>query len=324
MKHINLRAATCLVLSSAIPAQLAISEALVDPVGQNSGNQIIEIVNTTKTAFTPNGWQICSPFPFTYAAFPSIAIPAGGVVQLHIRASGIDSTTDFFFPFNRDLGFSDTFLIFRSANFNNANDIVDFVSWGGGTGRIGQAVSVKQWDATNATVALPMGEGKTISWDGAGHAAADWLAANPSLGKPNRIAAFKRFGAGCGANPIGAPVLSASPRPRIGGTFDVTGSNLPQGASLPTFLVIGISNSSWNGTPLPLDLTIIGAPGCNLLASFDVVVPAGNGSLAVKVPMPTDPKLIGVKFYMQGYAIFPSANAANLILTNGIEGMAGN
>ena len=37
-----------------------------------------------------------------------------------------------------------------------------------------------------------------------------------------------------------------------------------------------------------------------------------------------DPKLIGLRFFMQGYAILPGANPANLIVTNGIEGIAGN
>ena len=47
MKRIYPIAATCLLLSSIASAQLAISEVLVDPVGNNSGKQIIEIVNKT-------------------------------------------------------------------------------------------------------------------------------------------------------------------------------------------------------------------------------------------------------------------------------------
>ncbi len=181
--------AATLLFAPTLSAQLAITEVLLDPVGPNSGKQVVEITNTTNAAFTPKGWQICAPL--TYAAIPQIQIPAGGVVQLHINTSGTNTATDFFFSVFRDLGFSDTFLIYKSNNFINSNDIIDFVSWGSGTARIAQAVSVGQWNANNAHVALPLGEGKTISYDGNGDASTDWVAAAPSLGSPTRSPASR-------------------------------------------------------------------------------------------------------------------------------------
>ena len=74
-----------LLLVSPASAQLAISEVLIDPVGKNSGKQIVEVVNTTAKAFTPTGWQICAPL--TYAPIPRIQIPSGGVVRFHINTS---------------------------------------------------------------------------------------------------------------------------------------------------------------------------------------------------------------------------------------------
>ncbi len=311
-----------LLFSSFLPAQLAISEVLVDPVGTNSGKQIIEIVNTTNSAFTPTGWWICSPI--TYAAFPSIAIPAGGVVQLHIADSGTNSKTDFYFPLYRNLTTSDTFLIYKSAFFLNSNDIVDFVSWGSGTGRIGQAVSVGQWNSRTATVALPNGEGKTISWDGSGDSSGDWVAdAQVSLGKPNRIASFSPYGKGC-AGRFTPPTLLADVRPALGKTVTITAVNLPPVAFLPTFLIIGFSRTTWSGARLPLDLGFLGAPGCDLLASFDFSLSAGNANVNVKLPVPNQSQLVGIKFYLQSYGTLSGANAANLIVSSALEGVIGN
>ncbi|MEE9125866.1 MAG: hypothetical protein V3U11_01885 [Planctomycetota bacterium] len=289
-------------------------------MGPNSGKQVVEITNTTNAAVTPKGWQICAPL--TYAAIPQIQIPAGGVVQLHINTSGTNTATDFFFSVFRDLGFSDTFLIYKSNNFINSNDIIDFVSWGSGTARIAQAVSVGQWNANNAHVALPLGEGKTISYDGNGDASTDWVAAAPSLGKSNQVASFTAFGKGC-AGRSGTLGLAATPRPRLGTTFTATVSNLPPLAATRTFMIFGASNTTWNGNKLPLDLGFLGAPGCNLNVSFDLLLSLGGGS-QFKLAVPNDTRLLGVKFYMQAYTADSTANAAGLVVSNGVMGQAGN
>ena len=322
MRKSALTPLTSLLLSPFLPAQLAISEVLVDPVGPNSGKQIIEIVNTTNSAFTPTGWWICSPI--TYAAFPSISIPAGGVVQLHISAAGTNSKTDFYFSTYRNLATSDTFLIYKSAIFTNSADIIDFVSWGGGAGRIGQAVSVGQWNSRTATVALPNGEGKTISWDGKGDSSSGWVSdAVASLGKPNRIASFSPYGKGC-AGQFPAPTLLADVRPALGKTVKISAAKLPPIAFLPTFLVMGVSNTTWSGAKLPLDLGFLGAPGCNLLASVDFTVSAGNSNVDVRLPVPNQGQLIGVGFYLQAYGLLSGANPANLMVSSALAGVIGN
>ena len=312
--------AAAFFLSPSLSAQLVISEVLIDPVGSNSGKQIVEIMNTTNAAFTAKGWQICAPL--TYAAIPQVQIPAGGVVQLHINTSGTNSTTDFYFPQFRDLGTSDTFLLYKSMNFNNSQDIIDFVSWGSGATRISQAVSVKQWEATNAHVAVPVGEGKTISYDGSGNASTDWVAAAPSLGKVNRIASFTAFGKGC-AGMSGTLGLAAAPRPQLGASFTATVSNIPPLALPRTFVIFGASNTAWGKNALPLDLGFLGAPGCSLNVSFDLLLSLGAGN-QFKVAVPNDSKLLGVKFYMQAYSAAVNANAARLVVSNGVFGQAGN
>jgi WD40 repeat protein len=55
--------------------------------------------------------------------------------------------------------------------------------------------------------------------------------------------------------------------PRVGQTFQATITNLPlQGLA---FVFLGLSNTSYGPTPLPLSLNFLGGTGCSVLASGD-------------------------------------------------------
>ncbi|MHC4512905.1 MAG: hypothetical protein ACYTGW_15935 [Planctomycetota bacterium] len=87
-----------------------------------------------------------------------------------------------------------------------------------------------------------------------------------------------------------------------------------------TILVLGQSNSVWNTTKLPLDLTPYGAAGCRLLASQDFLLftktnAAGNAS--IKVPIPNDRTLIGATAFNQWAVDDPGANAWGLAFSAG-------
>ena len=69
-----------LALSASAGAQLAINEVLIDPVGPNAGNQVVELVNTGTMPFDPTGWSFC--LRPSYPPMPSIVIPAGGIVRV--------------------------------------------------------------------------------------------------------------------------------------------------------------------------------------------------------------------------------------------------
>ena len=287
-------------LASSATGQLAISEVLVDPVGSNSGKQVIEIVNVSNAAFTPTGWQICSPL--TYAPMPAIAIPAGGIVRLHIGATGQNSATDFFFPLFRVLLAQDTFLLFKSANFINSADIVDFVSWGGGTQRIGQAVSVKQWPSANATVPLPKTEGHTIAWRGKGDSNLDWYRdATPTIGKANGTSVISSVGKGCRLS-NGIPTLSF-PSPAVDGNLDFKVK--VSGGPANTLVIYLVGSKATGGLPIL---------GCSLEVLPDLL----NLPLPVKeFPLPLflkSLKLTGLKLYFQAAVI-------DLQAPNGIFGM---
>lgn len=89
------------------------------------------------------------------------------------------------------------------------------------------------------------------------------------------VASFGTFGSGCSGS-RGVPSLAAlsGSVPRVGTTFQARVSNLPwTGAA---FLALGLSNTTYTTTPLPLDLGFLGAPGCSLLTSIEEVQPLVN------------------------------------------------
>lgn len=136
------------------------------------------------------------------------------------------------------------------------------------------------------------------------------------------LATYGLFGAGC-AGMVGMPQLTANGhRPILGQAFTVSLSNLPPDHS--TLFVLGLSNTNWLGSGLPLELGALGAPGCNLLVSPDATYPLFNwaGYATWSFPIPSQPSLTGLAFYNQAAAIDHS-NALGLVFTNGGAGVIG-
>lgn len=73
----------------------------------------------------------------------------------------------------------------------------------------------------------------------------------------------------------GAPVRLGLSRDRDRYTR-ILASDLAPGSTC--VLLLGRSNTSWNGRPLPLDLGAYGWPGCALFTSIDVMVPVAAGT----------------------------------------------
>ncbi len=86
-------------------------------------------------------------------------------------------------------------------------------------------------------------------------------------------------------------------------------------------LVIGLSNTTWSGKNLPLDLGFIGAGGCNLLASVDLMLTVGTdakGEISIVNKVPVDSKLVGVTAYVQ-FAVADKVNPAGLVTSNAMQ-----
>lgn len=135
------------------------------------------------------------------------------------------------------------------------------------------------------------------------------------------LASVTPYGAGC-AGSRGVPQLAAlgGSLPRVGQTFTTRTTNLPLGG--PVFQLLGVSDVDYGGTPLPLDLTLLGAPGCLLRTSIEAVQTVqnvfGNATWSIAIP-----PVLGATFYVQTLPFDPAANASGLTFSNGARAVVG-
>ena len=115
---------------------------------------------------------------------------------------------------------------------------------------------------------------------------------------------FGVSGRGCPGS-AGQGLLSSPSYPQLGQSFRVDIQSAAATA-LP-FLALGLSDTNWNGLPLPARLNIFlpNVPAaCQILASPDVFLNMAAGSTATtQIPLPNDPSLNGATFFVQGYQI---------------------
>ncbi len=126
------------------------------------------------------------------------------------------------------------------------------------------------------------------------------------------------------AGPGAIPVLSAAGTPQIGSSFTLDLAHAR--ASTMAGFIAGLSNTRWRSFNLPFDLSVIGAPGCNLLVGLDLVVLArtnSSGAASLRVAVPNDKALIQSVLYWQALVIDPPANRAGLAWTNGLRTLTG-
>lgn len=139
-----------------------------------------------------------------------------------------------------------------------------------------------------------------------------------------RTGSFTPYGLGCpGSNGL-APQLSGTGTPRVGALFTQTVTNAR--ANSPVALVLGVSNTSWLGQPLPRSLADLGAPQCRVLASLDVVLGFASNSLGtanVSIVMPSGSALVGAHVFEQAIVIDAGANALGLSFTNAGDAQLG-
>jgi PKD repeat protein len=136
----------------------------------------------------------------------------------------------------------------------------------------------------------------------------------------NGSAGYGFFGDGC-AGTLGKTSMPASSQPTLGGTLTVGLDNLPFGIAV---MVLGTSNTAGPLGPLPLDLGILGAPGCPLRVSVDVtdtVVGAGNAA-TWSFAVPNSGALAGFKLYNQA-AVLDTSNAFGFVTSKAYAWIVG-
>lgn len=137
------------------------------------------------------------------------------------------------------------------------------------------------------------------------------------------LASYNAYGTGC-AGTLGVPGLAAigGSRPQLGGLFQAQLSNLPANVGL---VATGFSDQFAGPVPLPLDLSGLGMPGCQLLADPQVVqLVIGQNQIAVwPWALPANVAYLGLRFYQQGFALDAAANPTGLTASNGVAGRIG-
>ncbi|MFO1077531.1 MAG: kelch repeat-containing protein [Planctomycetota bacterium] len=132
------------------------------------------------------------------------------------------------------------------------------------------------------------------------------------------------FGTGCGSPALQLDA-DANARPIVGSTARAIVSNAPGVA----FGLLGASNTALGGAvPLPLDLAVYGAPGCflatdGLFGSLWPTVVTGAGQANFEVAIPGSLALLGLPLFAQAWSPAPGANAAGLVLSNGVAWVVG-
>jgi formylglycine-generating enzyme required for sulfatase activity len=108
--------------------------------------------------------------------------------------------------------------------------------------------------------------------------------------------------------------------------MQMTGLALPFSAGVG---FVGLSDQQVNGIPLPVDLGLVGIPGCNAYNSADVQFPLGLPSgMPLVTPwglaIPNYGDLLGIEVYLQALALECFGFSRFATVTNGIEAKIGN
>lgn len=117
-------------------------------------------------------------------------------------------------------------------------------------------------------------------------------------------------------------VYSASGGLAPGSSLFLQADNLTR--TYPTVGFIGLSNQSYNGVPLPLDVSPFGAPGNSLYTGLEVefpmsIVRVGTVIRAiVSTTLPNNPWLGGQTVFSQAYMVDPPSNALGAVFTNAV------
>ncbi len=94
----------------------------------------------------------------------------------------------------------------------------------------------------------------------------------------------------------------------------------------PATLFVGVSNKAWGAIPLPLDLTILGAPNNTLYTGAELRLPLsfakqtnGRYLATTTLPIPNDQRLAGWHAFFQSYLLDPPSNGLGMVFTNYAE-----
>lgn len=188
------------------------------------------------------------------------------------------------------------------------------IATGGPRARLDTAVA---YDSLRQDIVL-FGGDDSISWPLESKLGDTWV--YESGPQPlNRFAHALPYGAGCGATPL---TFAPDTRPRLGITVTSTIGNLPA-TSTTAFVAMGFDARNLGAAALPLSLAGVGMPGCDLWQSADLglanpTTPVAGGGFRHALAIPNSSAFLGLHAYVQAWAPAPGANAAGIVVSNGI------
>jgi len=117
---------------------------------------------------------------------------------------------------------------------------------------------------------------------------------------------YRTWGSGCAGSNGQEPQLVPVTMPSLGGNWTVELRLLPAASGF-ALVTTALSDTQWNGAPLPIDLTSFGLPGCLGHTSNDVVtlLATSNGTATWIFAIPARPALAGLVVYQQGVSFDP-------------------
>lgn len=134
---------------------------------------------------------------------------------------------------------------------------------------------------------------------------------------PTEPASFEGRGAGC-AGSGGVPSIRPvdGDLPWISQLFRLRVA--PSGSEVAGAIALGLDDMTWAGLTLPLDLGVVGAPGCALQSAVEVSLPtvASGGGLLATMVLPADPAIVGRMLFAQGLLLDPAANALGVVVSD--------
>ncbi|MCA8947999.1 MAG: hypothetical protein KDE27_00760, partial [Planctomycetes bacterium] len=148
------------------------------------------------------------------------------------------------------------------------------------------------------------------------------LVAASALSQNPQPPGVRSIGAGCGQ--FGAStrlMLSQRLRPGAATQLSINGMRPNTTAALWT----GWSTTQWGPMALPLGLGFAGMPGCDLLVAPDApfAFPTGSGTAQAGFGVPRSSVIVGADLGLQVAQYDPTANAAGLVWSHGLEARIG-
>jgi hypothetical protein len=204
----------------------------------------------------------------------------------------------------------------------------------GGSDATGRRNDLWQWDGANWTQRLPPASpparsGCAMVYDSAnqsmllfggyngGRLGDTWIYAS------GQFASAAAYGSGCGTPPFSFSP-DANARPMIG---QVAMANITNAPTLAAGVAMGWNDTTAFSLPLPIDLSFLGMPGCDLLHSNEVfgltAAPTSASTLSFQAAIPYQPSLLGSHVYIQAYAFAPGANPLQFVVSNAIDWLIG-